>query len=195
MTIRGKCCIFSRYSDRPSSVDKTVPAWQDLHGSQKGAAVLGAIGKDDLFLRDYVWYAADRHGRIARFTTGGSDMLPAEPAASRELLEELCSLMEALGPRADSRAVFDENPRSVTWTKRYIQELEGCARRGLYCFDIQGEPCQAGGYRRLCSPTGPITLGDMTGKAARILPGLRIDADFSADRTLAWPLRRYGGEG
>lgn len=107
---------------------------------------------------DLEWFAVDKAGMFARFTTGGEGALP-QCIKVIDLLR-LVNLSEQVDllTKGASNVKLIEDIRC----EKYVVELSSLAKKGLFCFEAGTTGAgMAASYRQIAKPTCPIYLCEL----------------------------------
>ena len=121
------------------------------------------ISEDDVYGMDWDWFASDRDGHVAHFTTAGMRPLPESVRSSREQLEQLSSYFTdrapirgsaLLTPGLDRRRGAFNKP--VNWSC-----FLHMAARGLYSYNTELIHSADAEYYLVATPDQPLALDDL----------------------------------
>lgn len=118
------------------------------------------ITEIDLEIEDIEWYGIDENGRVGRFTSGGSRMIPEFICESRERLETVCDFFENFNSYITEEVTFSEEVSKYP-RKEYIQECKKISQKGLYCFDIFDEQDTIGRYMLMCKSGNELLISEL----------------------------------
>jgi hypothetical protein len=110
---------------------------------------------------EFDWYALDREGHLAVFTTAGSGPVPAAIWDRREEFHALEAAVDALTAAADFEEVYAGYGNYLEW--------HDLARKGLFAFDYQDvhRTRQLHHYDLMARPVNPVS-------AAQLLPQIDV---------------------
>jgi hypothetical protein len=111
---------------------------------------------------EFDWYALDRVGHLAVFTTAGAGPIPAAIWSHRKEFYELKAAVDGLPGTSSFEKVFTGSGNVVDWCD--------FARKGLFAFDYQDVHRTVrlhGGYDLIARPCGPAP-------ALLLLPGVDL---------------------
>jgi len=130
---------------------------------------------------DFEWYALDRQGHVAFFTSGGLAPIPLPVFRSWPGYSAANGFFQALGARGGYRlhAAGAAMPRPADWVEM--------AERGLFAYDwcdpsgtVYGGPYGNGApsrpYRLIASPADPLTVDALPAELREWLQPLRFEA-------------------
>ncbi|PHS10660.1 MAG: hypothetical protein COA78_10890 [Blastopirellula sp.] len=124
---------------------------------------------------EFDWYAMDRLGHIAAFSSYGRGAIPKAAKSSRESYNELYELVASLPENTDGILVYN----GTGWYDDWITY----SRQGLFGYDYQDahRKIPYGQYDLLTCPRVPIHIDDM-----RLSPELRcivpfVDVEFGKE--------------
>jgi hypothetical protein len=124
---------------------------------------------------DLDWFAIDRLGNIAGFTTAGFAEFPRLVLRDRVALNRVYTVFAAIPIVGDAVWLREPPPCGDTWTN--------WARRGLFGYNWDhciGHPARLP-YRIQCRPTVPITLSDLPEDVSAWLAPISFPAIVFAD--------------
>jgi hypothetical protein len=135
---------------------------------------------------DFEWYATDRNGHIASFTTAGFAIVPRKVFQSKEDYWRCVDYIRQLPTRCNYLRSMVENGDRSPW----INE----ARRGLFAYDwtcnagqyVAGEP-----YWLIASPELPLTLDEVPGEIRAWLEMVRFSSSDFEQAELLFPEREF----
>ena len=127
---------------------------------------------------EFDWYAQDRLGNIASFSSYGRGAIPIAAKSCRDSYNELYDLVATLPEITDGILVYDGAGRYDDWVTY--------ARQGLFGYDYQDahRTSRLGQYDLLTCPLTPVHIESLC-----LPPGLRrivpfVDVEFGRDSTI-----------
>lgn len=128
----------------------------------------------DLQCEDLMWFAIDRNGYIAEFTSAGMGNVPEFVCADREINDVLVDyFMNALVETTLEQLVVEYEDNDL------INDAINLSRKGLYCFDASGDI-----YEKICSPKVPLHIDKLPTNIRDIMSKRLIDIDVTANDTI-----------
>jgi len=143
--------------------------------------------ESEQYYSDLDWFAVDKNGLIAQFTTGANRLLPSVVAQNKENWQVLFSYFEQLKSRSEFEINSDLRKHIADKLisglnndiNRFIQPYSKMSEIGLFAFDSFPKDSVEGDYFLVTSPTVKLTLDDMPDHIAEILENQRFETvDF-----------------
>ena len=91
---------------------------------------------------DLDWYAFDKVGRCAHFSSGGSDMVPKKIIENLDVYKKINAYVLSLPIISEAKLLVDPTGDMQSWLER--------AKRGFLCFDFNMN--DSGPYNLICIP-------------------------------------------
>jgi hypothetical protein len=124
---------------------------------------------------EFDWYARDRVGMVAVFSSYGLGAIPNAAKPCRDSYNDLYELVHSLPEITEAILVYKGGGRFVDWLKY--------SRQGLFGYDYQDahRVSPLGGYDLLTSPVCPIHIDSLRlpPRLIRIIPV--VDVDFGEE--------------
>lgn len=136
----------------------------------------------DLQIEDIMWFGIDRNGFVISCTTAGIGNVPEFVCRSKEETEKLNNFFSAkLSDKADySLHVKKEN-------NELINESIALAKKGIFCFDAVVDDAHYGEYKKISSPSTPLSYRTLPLEIQNIIGDHQIDIDVMQSSVLSIP--------
>ncbi|RKJ80883.1 hypothetical protein D7X33_05005 [Butyricicoccus sp. 1XD8-22] len=131
----------------------------------------------ELEYSDILWFAVDRNGCLAGFTSGGTLFVPEFVRKSKEETELLETFFCAQLP-AVTQYVLDVPDKE----NGLISDSKMLSEKGLFCFDLPDAHDAV--YKRVCSPLIPLCLDSLPVDFMKIMQCHRLEVDFRTAQTV-----------
>lgn len=137
---------------------------------------------------DVLWFAVDKLGRVAHFTSAGNGPVPVNIKAADDITERLLNEVSKLPTTRSPQVVLDPSLKEFhfPWSagarfKQYVREVTAMVQRGIFCSDAPQNP----EYQRIALPENPLVITELEPALAALLSSVRLDCSFAEQEWLS----------